>query len=175
MVVLHHSFSWLKDNMWINSFEKFLEARLSDVVRIKSTSEFSDSLKKYTEQEFDPTKNLVKSITLKQRLNNKKIRLNIEWSHRSGHDIKERIKERTSFKSIEEFNDWIKPILEKAFFLIGKDILKTGKYTLYDSEYGLSIIVSFDFKKYLNTEYGFTINTILPGRLGDKIVKIVDI
>ena len=77
--------------------------------------------------DFDFTKNLVKLITLNQRVGKNKIQFKIHWNHNISHDFEKRVKERTNFKSIKEFNDFFKSIINYVFpSMIGKELYEIG-------------------------------------------------
>ena len=160
----------------ILKFDKFLEARLSDILKVKSKGGISDEIQRQIDLDFDFTKNLTKYITLKQRVNKRKVQFTIKWNDRVSHDIKERIKDRTSFKSIEEFNDLFKYIINKIFpKMVGKELISTGKYSIYIKEYDISMIIYFDINKYINETYEIEVKTILTGRKGHKVNNLIEI
>ena len=76
----------------ILKFDKFLEARLSDILKVKSKGGISDEIQRQIDLDFDFTKNLTKYITLKQRVNKRKVQFTIKWNDRASHNIKDRIK-----------------------------------------------------------------------------------
>ena len=59
--------------MILTKYKLFIEARLSDVLNIRGDSELASEIRKIKDAEFDLSKKLVKFITLKSRVNNKKI------------------------------------------------------------------------------------------------------
>ena len=61
--------------MILTKYKLFIEARLSDVLNIRGDSELASEIRKIKDAEFDLSKKLVKFITLKSRVNNKKILL----------------------------------------------------------------------------------------------------
>lgn len=162
--------------MFITKFKLFLEARLSDVARIKSIIDKTDNIQKYIDMEFDSNKNLIKYITLNNRINKRKVQFKIKWNHNISHDFNKRINDRTSFKSIEEFNEFFKYSINKVFpSMVGKELFKNGDYCLYSKEYDISIIIDFNMIKYIDGNYELFVKTILPGKTGYKIVKIIEI
>jgi hypothetical protein len=59
--------------------------------------------------------------------------------------------------------------------MVGKEVYATGRYSIYDIENNISIIFNFDINKYINHDYIINIVTIIPGRKGVDVVKILDI
>jgi len=162
----------------IKNFKSFLEARLSDLVNLtsKSDKELSDKIQKFKDMEFDVKRSLVKLITLKKRVNKSKPQFTIKWNDSASHDLLKRIENRTSFRSVEEFNTFFKDtICRIAPDLIGKEIFSTGKYAIYSSEYNTTIIIYFDIEKYTKEIYEIMVITILPGRIAKNVVKFIDI
>lgn len=160
----------------IKNFKSFLEARLSSILNLKGKSELYDELKNIKDAEFDSSKKLVKLITLSKRVNNKKIQFLINWNDTATHDLIKRIKDRTSFSSIEEFNNYFKDELNKVLpDMIGKEIHTTGRYNLYSSEYNFSIIISFNIENYIKNIFSINVITILPGKKNNNILNIIDI
>jgi hypothetical protein len=162
--------------MIIKNFKLFLEARLSDVVKVKSIIDKTDNIQKYVDMDFDSNKNLIKYITLNNRIDKRKVQFKIKWNHNISHDFKKRINDRTSFKSIEEFNEFFKSSINKVFpSMVGKQLFNNGDYCLYSKEYDISVIISFDIQKYIKGDYELFVKTILPGKTGYNIVKIIEI
>jgi hypothetical protein len=162
--------------MIYTKFKLFLEARLSDILNIKGDSELASQMKKIKDAEFDLSKKLVKFITLKKRVNNKKIQFEIFWNDTATHNLTKRIQDRTSFISVEEFNQYFKNEFNKIFpDMVGKELYTTGRYTLYSSEYNFSIIMYFDIDEYTDGIYEVKVVTILPGKKGNDIIKFIDI
>jgi hypothetical protein len=162
--------------MIYTKFKLFLEARLSDILKIKGDSELASQMKKIKDAEFDLSKKLVKFITLKKRVNNKKIQFEIFWNDTATHNLTKRIQDRTSFISVEEFNQYFKNEFNKIFpDMVGKELYTTGRYTLYSSEYNFSIIMYFDIDEYTDGIYEVKVVTILPGKKGNDIIKFIDI
>ena len=129
--------------MIFTKFQLFIEARLSDVLNIKGDGDLVKQMTKIKDAEFDINKKLVRFITLKKRVNNKKIRFEIEWNDSATHNLVKRIQERTSFNSVEEFNQYFKDQFNKIFpDMVGKELLSSGRYSLYSSEYNFTIIMT---------------------------------
>ena len=162
--------------MIFTKFQLFIEARLSDVLNIKGDGDLVKQMTKIKDAEFDINKKLVRFITLKKRVNNKKIRFEIEWNDSATHNLVKRIQERTSFNSVEEFNQYFKDQFNKIFpDMVGKELLSSGRYSLYSSEYNFTIIMHFDIDEYSDGIYELRIITILPGKKGNDVIKFIDI
>lgn len=162
--------------MIFTKYKLFVEARLSDVLNIKGDSDLANELNKIKDAEFDISKKLVRFITLKKRVNNKKIQFELFWNDTAKHNLIKRIKERTSFNSVEDFNQYFKGEFNKIFpDMVGKELYSTGKYSLYSTEYNFTIIIDFSIDEYADGIYEVKIITILPGKKGDNIVRFINI
>jgi hypothetical protein len=160
----------------ITKFELFCEARLGHLANIKGDDDLAKSLKDLQTAEFDLTKKLVKFITLSKRVNNKKVRFEINWNDTASHNLIKRISDRTSFGSVEEFNQYFKKEFCKIFpDMVGKELYLNGRYSLYSKEYNFTIIMYFNLDEYASEIYDVDIITILPGKKGENIVKFIDI
>jgi len=143
------------------------EASIADLIK--------DLPKELTPPPAGPDAKLVTQHTCKERFNNKKLRFKIKWNNTAEHDLNKRIAERTSFQSIRHFNEIFKRFLDKIFpSMIGKEILVSGRYSFYFTEYNISIIISIDVDKIMmdNINEIFVI-TVLPGDVGVNIVKTI--
>ena len=87
-----------------------------------------------------------------------------------------KIKERTSFRSVDHFIEYINGIFSLIFpSMCGKELYKKGRYSIYLKEYNISIIVEFDLNKNMGKNYNISIITILPGKKGNNIVKFIEL
>ena len=162
--------------MIITKFDLFCEARLADILNIKGSGDLVKQMTDIKDAEFDLNKKLVKLITLKKRVNNKKIQFQINWNDSVTHNLVKRIKERTSFGSVEDFNQYFKGEFNRIFpDMVGKEIYVSGRYSLYSKEYNFSMIINFNIDEYADGIYEVDIITILPGKKGNNIVKFIDI
>ena len=160
----------------ITSYKLFLEARLADLLKIKGEGDLAKELTKIKDADFDLSRKLVRFITLKKRVNNKKIQFEILWNDTAKHNLVNRIKERTSFNSVEEFNEYFKSEFNKIFpNMVGKELPSTGRYSLYSKEYNFTIIMDFSIDEYIDGIYEVKIITILPGKKGNDVIKFIDI
>jgi hypothetical protein len=162
--------------MIIKKYKLFLEARLADLLNIKGDSDLAKEMSKIKDAEFDITKKLVRFVTLKKRVNNKKIQFEISWNDTAKHNLVKRIKERTSFGSVEDFNQYFKGEFNNIFpDMVGKELISSGRYSLYSKEYNFSIIMDFSIDEYIDDIYDVNIVTILPGKKGNNIVRFINI
>lgn len=162
--------------MIIKSYKLFLEARLADILNIKGNSDLANQISKIKDAEFDISKKLVRFITLKKRVNNKKIQFELFWNDKATHDLIKRIKERTSFNSVEDFNNYFKSEFNKIFpDMVGKELYTSGRYSLYSKEYNFTIIIDFNIDEYIDGIFEVRIITILPGKKGNDVIKFIDI
>ena len=156
-------------------FKSFTEARLSDVLNIKGNGEISDNIRKMKDKQFEFNSKLVSLITLKKRVNGKKIQLKVEWNDSATHDLVQRISNRTSFTSIEEFNNFFKDFVNRIFpDKVGKELFSC-KYSFYSVEYNITIIMEFNIDRYQKGDYAIRVVTLLPGRIAKNIVDFIDI
>lgn len=157
--------------MRVLNFYLFCEARLADILNIKGDSELAKELQKAKEEEFDLNSKLPTSIVLQ----NQSI-LKVKWYDTATHNLVKKIRERTSFGSIDHFIEYLQNKLTEIFpDKLGKELFRTGKYSIYLKEYNISIIIGFDLNKNMGQSYFINIVTILPGRKGNNIVRFIDI
>jgi len=153
------------------NYKNFCEAKLSDLLRVKGDSDLSNELNKIKDKEFDLTQKLPKKIIL----DNDSL-LRISWYDTFKHDLVKKIKERTSFSSIDHFIEYLKEKLIDIFpYMLGKELFRSGRYSIFLEEYNISIIIEFDLNKNMNDNYFIGIITVLPGRKGDNIIRFIDI
>lgn len=157
---------------YILNYEEFLEAKLfsnSNIIGDENSDLFKE-LMNIKNKKFENDSELLKKFTSKKYYNKKKINLNLFWNHKVNHSIIERIEKRSDFTSINEFNLYIK---NKLNYLLPDKITMMeipGRYTLYDKEKNLSIIISNDLKY---TE--LTIISIINGLNDNKVIKVINI
>jgi hypothetical protein len=157
--------------MRILNFNLFCEARLGDLVNIKGEGDLSDQLKKIKNTEFDVSQKLPTQITLESGQI-----LKVKWNDTFTHNLVKRIKERTSFTDIEHFIEYLSEKFTEIFpWMVGKELLSSGKYSIYLKEYNISIIIGFDLKRNMGENYFINILTVLPGRKGENVVRFIDI
>ena len=149
----------------IKNWGNFLEARLSDIANLKGFDTRTKSEWGF-DKKFDLSSNLVKIISTNKRVDGKKLQLRITYFDDTNHSIAERIRDRTSLKSVEEFSVILKETLnklveEKDEFIFDK------KYAVYLKEYRFTIVFTLDYDlKEIN------IYTILPGSNVNNVRKI---
>jgi len=144
----------------ITNFELFIEARIEDMGIFKG-GEF----KKYINRQFVNDESLLTNIDIE--IHNLNKNLLIKWYDNDLHIFIERIKDRTSFKTTSEFNDFFKNIIQKLFkekfhILERKTRYKTRttNFCIYSKEYGFYIPISFIYDKLADDNGYFLIKTI---------------
>jgi len=146
------------------------EARLSDLLRVTGNkNDLHDYIEKEKSKEFEVDRELPTQLTLKKRYNNKKIKVYFNWYDTSKHDLKRRIKERTSFKTITEFNEVFKNVFN--YILpdeLGVGINENGRYSITLSEYNITIIFQINLNYFDNQRIDINIITLLPKSQIDK-------
>jgi hypothetical protein len=140
------------------------EARLSDLLRVTGNkNDLHDYIEKEKSKEFEVDRELPTQLTLKKRYNNKKIKVYFNWYDTSKHDLKRRIKERTSFKTITEFTEVFKNVFN--YILpdeLGVGINENGRYSITLSEYNITIIFQINLNYFDNQRIDINIITLLP-------------
>ena len=134
---------------------KVFEARFQDI--------YIGGMDTYRNVEFNAVGEFLKNLTIKSRGTKKTF--TISYNHSLGHDLKMKIKERTSLKSIIEFNYLLRKTLIELF-QNSYDRTITS-YSLYFIEYNFSIIINIKYD-----ESQIKIGTILIGSdayVGKKI------
>lgn len=167
--------------MKILNFDLFIEARFFDLVNLKNNggSNVEQTIKNFQEMEFDSSKELIKYITLDNKIGDERIKMKIEWNNSASHNLIKRINNRTSFVSVEEFNEYFKNIINKFFPLeVGKTFFKSGVYSLYDKEHNITIVIYIDVMSFIEQHrYRIKVLTVLPGRKekDNTTIKVIDI
>ena len=93
----------------ITNFKKFFEAKIRDLINFDSGS---DSLfRDYTNKTFKNDTQLISKIFLKK---NSKF-IFIKWNNNIHHDMIQKIKDRTTFINISEFNEFFKELMINLF------------------------------------------------------------
>jgi hypothetical protein len=146
------------------------EARLSDLLRVTGNkNDLHDYIEKEKSKEFEIDRELPTQLTLKKRYNNKKIKVYFNWYDTSKHDLKRRIKERTSFKTITEFTEVFKNVFNYILSdELGGGISENGRYAITLSEYNITIIIQINLNYFDNQRIDINIITLLPKSQIDK-------
>lgn len=157
--------------------KKYEEVRFSDILSIKGESEYAEKLKDLKDIKFDSSHSLINQIELKEPFLNKQIKLRVRWNNTPNHSIIKRIKERTNFKSTEEFNQYfIQKIQTIIPNKIGNEINEKGRYALYDKENNFSIIIDINPDEFIRKNiYKIFVFTIIPLRRERNVIKVLDI
>lgn len=165
--------------MKIQNYKLFIEAKLADILKVKSSGsddgEVEKQIKAYQELKIDLKDKLIKYITLEKRVSKKKVRLEISYYDTAIHNIKKRLDDRTSFATIDEFNERLKSLINKVFpDMVGKELFSDGRYTIYDVEKNMSVLFDFYLKDFMKDSFKINIVTVLPGQKGTegKILNI---
>jgi hypothetical protein len=153
----------------LTNFKDFLlEVRLSDISKLKGIEgDVFNKIETEIERDFRIERDLIKYHTLKKRSGKKKVRFAIEYYDFILHNIKKKIGERTSFKTVEEFNDLIERMLDYIFPDNVHKLLTPGKYGAYFAENNIEIIFYFNINDYISENYKIKIITLLP-KLDEK-------
>lgn len=142
---------------------KTFEARLEDI--LKSDNQYINSFRK---ENFDESGNFIKYFTI--RIEENKIRFDIEYNHNFDHNLKERIKSRTNLKNINEFNDIFKKSLNELFKDNYEYVKISSSYSLFLKEYNFSIIININYNK--NKIYVKTIKSGMDSVNVKNVIKI---
>lgn len=140
------------------------EARLADLVRVTGDkNDLHTYIEKEKSKEFEVDRELPTQLTLKKRYNNKKIKIYFDWFDTSKHDLKKRIKERTSFKTITEFTEEFKNVFNYILpDQLGYGISENGRYAIILKEYNITIIFHINLDNFDNQQIDINIITLLP-------------
>lgn len=143
-------------------YKLFVEVRLSDVTTIIGDKNLFDI--NISDDDF------LKFKTISKRINNKKIRLTINWNHTLQHDMIKRIHERTSLKSVSELNSLISNGLDELYINYLNHINSNNRYSLWFSEYNISIIVDIEYNK-----NNINVISILHGKSIQNVKYIIEL
>jgi hypothetical protein len=156
--------------MIIKKFSLFVEARLSDVANLKFSTD--SSISKVVKSNLD--KKVDFSARLKKFITTKKNKIRLVYNDNAVHSIKKRIEDRTSFRSIKEFNERISYLLNILFPDRLDDFHSDGKYSLYDREHNFTILLGFN-RNLFESKNILSIITILPGKTSNNSIEIFEI
>lgn len=143
-------------------YNLFVEVRLSDVATIIGDKNLFDT--DISDDDF------LKFKTISKRINKEKIRLTLNWNHTLQHDLIKRIHERTSLKSISELNSLLSNGLDELYINYLNYIDSNNRYSLWFSEYDISIIVDIEYDK-----NNINIITILHGESTQNVKNIIEL
>lgn len=141
-------------------YKLFVEVRLSDVASIIGDKNLFDT--DISDDDF------LKFKTISKRINNEKIRLTLTWNHTLQHDLIKRIYERTNLKSVSELNTLLSNGLDELYINHLSYIDTANRYSLWFSEYDISIIVDIEYDK-----NNINIITILHGKSTQNVKNII--
>lgn len=140
------------------------EARLSDLLTLKGDGgELHSYIEKEKSKKFEVDRGFPTEMTLKKRFKNKKIKVYFTWYDTSEHDLKKRIIDRTSFKSISEFASTFKETINKMLpDELGFSIIDNDRFAISLKEYDISIIFNIDLRNLEKNIININVLTILP-------------
>ena len=158
---------------YINYIKNLNEiVKISDLSNLIGNSDNKDFklIKNKIDEKFLKDRDLIKFITLDKRIGKDKIRFEINWYNDAIHDLIERIENRTNIKSISEFNNNFKEVINYIFPDKLKDgtIDKSGKYSIHFKYANYSILFYFD----INNKKSIDIKTIVSGYFNDVLKTI---
>lgn len=146
----------------ILDYKLFVEVRLSDVVTIIGNNvTFDVNI---------PDDTFLKFKTISKRINREKIRLFLTWNHTLQHDLLKRINERTSLKFTTELNSLLSNGLDELYVNYVNYIKSNNRYSLWFSEYNISIIVDIEYNK-----NKINIVTILYGKSTQNVKNTIEL
>ena len=153
------------------------EVRFSDIVKIKnSDSEIDSNIHRMASKAKDFSGKLSTGIPLKSSKQGSPEIVWLYYNDTAEHDLRKRISERTNFKSIDEFNYFLREFLNEVFPTEVDNLFnQTGRYSLYSIEHDFSLIVNFNYEKWTKGRKELNIITLLPGRKGLEVLDIIDI
>ena len=149
------------------------EARFSDIIsNVSGDDELRNRIEVERGKEFTIDRELPTQTTLKKRYKKNKLKVYFKWNDTATHSIKQRIGDRSNFKSITEFvnvfNDAFNKLLPDY---IGYYINTNDRYGIYLQEYNITIIFQIRLNGVqhgINKELFVDVITILPGNSADK-------
>jgi hypothetical protein len=143
----------------ITSFNIF-EARLEDLLVLKTDNDMFD---KFINKDFNNDVKLLKYVYIKTY--NKK--LYIDWFDVKKHSFIQRIKERTPFKSVSEFNNYFKYLINYLFNNKFNEFENKSHYKnlrstfcIYSKEYNFYIPISYKYNNLFEDDAKFFIKSI---------------
>ena len=97
----------------------------------------------------------------------------IRWNNTESHSMIERIKERTTFKSISEFNSFIKNSFVDLFKNHFYEMDKTERYGIHFIENNFYLLVDINYDNLFSQYHHFFIPTITLS--SPKVYKIIEL
>jgi hypothetical protein len=99
----------------------------------------------------------------------------LKWYNTSTHSIPEKIKNRTTFSSTSEFNNFIKKTFNDLIDNHFKEIDQSGRYALYFKENNFYLILDIDYDNLFKKYVLIFVVTITNSTPDEKIYKIIEI
>jgi hypothetical protein len=148
-------------------FKSFLEANLADIFNSQN-----DHFDEFKNKSFVIDDNLIERIVLDKY--DFKI-INIKWNNYTGHSINDKIKTRTNFKSVSEFNEYftlvIEDLFDNHFYELNREF---EKYNIHLVNKNISIIIKFDYDDLFENDTTIEIKTIVNG-FDSNVDEIIEI
>lgn len=130
------------------------ESRFSDlatITRIGNTTE-DDEFYKTARSNVDNSFIKDESLIEKVYCHNPRKVVRIKWNSSTTHNIVQKIKERTTHRSVSEFNDIFQQVIESIIpSEIGNQIDRSGTYALYLNEHHYYILIEIDYNRIFDT------------------------
>jgi len=131
------------------------KVRQISTIKTKNDSDLSKELKRKISDSFIEDCPFVKKITYNDKI------INIKWNDTEYHNLISRLKNRTSFTSVGEFNDvFIKTIESIIPKELGKKINKTNIYDLYLKYNNITIVVKINYPEFLQNPRVYVVSII---------------
>ena len=143
-------------------FKLFVESRFQYI--FKSDDDEFDSYR----IDFDCSGEFIKFFSI--RLGKEKKRFKLIYHHTETHNLKQRVNDRTSLKSINEFNYLFIESLKELFKENYTEVQNNGSYSLYLKEYNFSIILNINY--ILNNIF---VKTVKQGMETVNVKNIIEI
>lgn len=149
-------------------FKSFLEGKLEDIF-----NSHKDHFNEYKNKSFVIDDDLIESVVLDKY--DFKI-INIKWNNYPGHSIiNDKIKTRTNFKSVSEFNGYftlvIEDLFDNHFYELNEEF---EKYNVHLVNKNISIIIKFDYDDLFENGTTIEVKTIVNG-FDSNVDEIIEI
>jgi len=154
--------------------EELDEVRLSDVLKVSGDkNDLHNYIQKEKQKDFIIDRELPVELTLQSRFNNKKIKVFLKWNDSLTHNLKKRIKDRTSLKSIGEFVELYKVVINKILPKeLGVNINENDIYGVNILDSGVTLIISINLDDLNKNQITLNTLTILPkGDVNKKNIR----
>ncbi len=141
-------------------------AKFRDIAKNNSGDE---EISKLLNLKFKNDVTLLSSVTI-ERLNKT---IELVWHNTKRHPIIKKIENRTSFKSVSEFNNVVEYGLNQVFPKeIYKGIRESGTYALHFNENRFYLIISINFRHLFDDDADIYIVTVIQNTKEEDIIEI---